>query len=310
MTQIGDSSSGTAPPLQATLVICTYARGDILVKTLAQILPEVVRAGASLLVVDKQHPYPADVTEQLTQWEANGDLGRVVVTDAFLTGQRNIGLRKATGDVVIFIDDDVFLPPGFIEKHLHHYQDPSVAGVTGQVYHALDPEHPPELATPTQSSRPHFSAKALESTRSFIGCNHSVRRETALATGGYDEAYIGNAMTEDFDMADRLADAGHTLLYDPEAWLIHVRAPSGGCRGATQTTWPEWTRTASLFIYFFRHAGNRGNRALYLKNILRTGPLRKAVLQQPCAWPSAWAGMIRGAWYGWKHRIFQPAGAK
>ena len=314
------------------VVICSNARGRILLQTIRNLLPEITQSGSDLLIIDQLCDHDADVVSQLSALHRENKLRWLRVAAGDLTAKRNIGLKSSHADIILFVDDDVLVPKDFINRHLSHYcSDPRVDGVTGQVFHARNAFQPPELDNPKVNSIAHFattqeprlnlswpSRSVLETnpvddrddtsssfvaTRHFIGCNHSVRRTAALAIGGYDEQFIASSQCEDFDMSDRLADAGHLLIYDPNAWLIHLRAPSGGTRSGQ--TWPEWTRTANIFMYMFRHARTHHNYCSLLWRALRTGPLRKTVIMSPHAWLAAWMAIAKGISYGWRHRRFK-----
>ncbi|HWX75274.1 MAG TPA: glycosyltransferase, partial [Solirubrobacteraceae bacterium] len=47
--------------------------------------------------------------------------------------QRNIGIDRARGEVVVLIDDDSTVEPGTFDALLGAYQDPEVMGATGRV---------------------------------------------------------------------------------------------------------------------------------------------------------------------------------
>ncbi len=299
--------ASTRPPPALSVAICTNDRGHLLIATLTSLLPQSRALPAEVLVIDQQPAHDPQVTRTLEAWQEAGDLRWLAVATDSLTGKRNIALREAAAPVLVFIDDDVILPPDYLAKlHTAFVTQPWI-GLTGQVFHALDPDHPPALATPAQHSRAHFIETTPMATRSFIGCNHAVRVDAARAIGGYDEAFIASSQCEDFDFADRLADAGHLLWYDPGCWLIHLRARSGGTRDRHRSGWPEWTRTANVFLYAFRHGRTHHNTGSLLVRALRTGPLRKEIVIRPWRWPLAWWGCARGAWYGWKRRVYRPA---
>lgn len=47
---------------------------------------------------------------------------------------RNLGIKKSTGDIIFFTDDDCIVPKNWIEKFVHMYQKhPEIAGVGGDL---------------------------------------------------------------------------------------------------------------------------------------------------------------------------------
>jgi len=51
-----------------------------------------------------------------------------------LPDARNIGAQKATGEILLFIDDDVVIKNrNFIENHLRHYKNPEIFAVAGRL---------------------------------------------------------------------------------------------------------------------------------------------------------------------------------
>lgn len=293
--------SSTEQPV-LTIGICTINRDLVLIETLANLMENLPDIPCELLVADQTKDHDKATEEQLVAWQSDGKITVIRLESATLTGARNEIIKRAKSEIIVFVDDDVIISPHFFKQHLAAYKDESVAGVTGQVFQSHDPHVVPSASKPTHNTTPHFSETVRTHTKSFIGCNHSIRKNAALAIRGYDENFIASAHCEDFDMADRLVQAGYTLLYDPEAWLIHRRAVSGGCRVLDIKPRPEWTNTANLLLYAFRHGRQRHNFGLYFRRALRTGPLRRENFARPWRWPWAWFHLLRGALYGFKHR--------
>ncbi len=148
---------------------------------------------------------------------------------------RNIGLREARGDVVLFLDDDVEIKNrGFLRAHARHYRSPGACGVAGQV---LGPGAAPRqdrhwisryetfgwLFFPPTYNSPARVASAPSS-------NLSVRRSAAIEAGGMDAQYEKGAHREESDFTLRLVKRYGLLRFDPEASLVHIGEPVGGCR--------------------------------------------------------------------------------
>jgi glycosyltransferase involved in cell wall biosynthesis len=148
---------------------------------------------------------------------------------------RNIGLSEAKGEVVLFIDDDVEIRnPGFLRAHARHYFNTSTSGVAGQV---LGPGVLPRRWRHWLSRYDTFGWLFFPTTYDFparIACgpssNLSVRRSSALAVGGMDAQFEKGAHREESDFALRLVKRFGLLQFDPEASLVHLGEPDGGCR--------------------------------------------------------------------------------
>jgi GT2 family glycosyltransferase len=100
------------PP--ASIVIPTRARPAYLEVALASIVPQADRAGVEVLVVDDAGPSPrmrALVQRLGARYEAHPEpLG--------LNVARNTGVQRSTGELVVFVDDDVRVRPGWLQALL------------------------------------------------------------------------------------------------------------------------------------------------------------------------------------------------
>jgi GT2 family glycosyltransferase len=59
----------------------------------------------------------------------------------------------------------------------------------------------------------------------------SFRKQVIVAVGGFDENFVGSAIGEDTEFSYRARRLG-LIRYSPAAYLVHLRAPSGGTRAA------------------------------------------------------------------------------
>jgi glycosyltransferase involved in cell wall biosynthesis len=148
-----------------------------------------------------------------------------------LPAARNFGIRKATGEVVIFIDDDVQIPRDYVASHLVSYDDETVAGVTGLTFsgaaHTLDDA----IAAAQMRGDP---SDAPVPVKWLGGNNMSYRRKVLVEAGLFDERFTGSAWAEDADMSVRVRRLGHQLVLNPKIRLLHLALPSGGCQNRDQ----------------------------------------------------------------------------
>ncbi|MDQ1380432.1 MAG: hypothetical protein QOJ71_1151, partial [Actinomycetota bacterium] len=118
-------------------------------------------------------------------------------------GARNEGIRATNAPWVLFLDDDVQLPPGWGARAEHDLLTAArnVGGVQGRVDVPL-----PTHRRPTDWER---NVASLE-TACWITADMAYRRAALVATGGFDERFP-RAYREDSDLALRVRDAGWQL---------------------------------------------------------------------------------------------------
>jgi len=286
------SGHGDMGRLAVTLAIPTYLREEILTATIAQVLAQSPPPD-EVLIIDQTPEHGVDTSLRLQAWADAGAIRWLRQETPNLPRARNRALREATGDVVIFIDDDVVLDTGFVAQHASHYARRCVVAVAGRVVQANGWHYgrTPE-SWPRVFDYRHFRLDGIQRTEGiavFPGGNHSVRRDTILGVGGYDENYIGWAYREDTDAAVRLWRAGGTIVFEPLASLLHLAAPMGGCRiKGRDTAKPEWMISFPASYFTIRHllGTKEGWFDLLVGNVRRYALRRDNVLKP---WRLPWA---------------------
>lgn len=132
---------------------------------------------------------------------------------------RNLGLALARGALVGFPDDDCILPPGVLARVAAAFEaDPSLAILTGP---AASPGGGLGSGRWREGAGP-IDARTVWT--SVIEFNLFLRREVALALGGFDERLgpgtpLGSA--EGNDLVLRALRAGYAARYDPAQRIVH-----------------------------------------------------------------------------------------
>ncbi|MEM3010835.1 MAG: glycosyltransferase family 2 protein [Candidatus Bathyarchaeia archaeon] len=178
---------------------------------------------------------------------------------------RNVGIFRAKGEIVAFLDDDVVVDKNWSKYILEPYKDRKVGGVGGRVInYGASPESYVKLKDAgvgrvfknglVLGNFDTLLAQSIE-VDCFIGCNMSFRRELLLKIGGCDEKLKGNCFRDDTDLCLRIKNLGYKLIFQPKALVWHK------FRGKQITN--EW-------IYWYV----RNNTYFYLKNIFPKSRLR------------------------------------
>jgi glycosyltransferase involved in cell wall biosynthesis len=141
-----------------------------------------------------------------------------------LNAARNTGLREARGDLIAFVDDDVFVPPGWLdalangaERHpeAEAFGGPIRPRFEGHTPRACGREDPPITALDL--------GPADVEAEVVWGANFAVRRSAVERVGEFDESFDrGHGDEEDWLM--RLRAAGGRIVYLADAGLDHRRA--------------------------------------------------------------------------------------
>src|SRR5215218_9077650 len=115
-----------------SLVIATRGRPRFLRGTLASLLRCDPRPH-ELVVVDGDEAGSSESVMHEFRARASTPATVYVRTPLGASSQRNRGLELATGDVVVFADDDVLFDPEVFGALAHAYKDVSVVGATGRI---------------------------------------------------------------------------------------------------------------------------------------------------------------------------------
>ncbi|MDD7966784.1 glycosyltransferase family 2 protein [Actinomycetospora lemnae] len=217
----------TAQPT-VTVIICahTMERQVDLEKSVASVEEQTFPVEEIVVVIDHNEELLAWARARFPRAEVVPSRGR-----RGLSGARNTGVRAATGDILVFLDDDAAAETDWIARLVEHYEDDAVHGVGGGVLPAWDPAPPfwfpaefnwvigcSYVGLPTD----------VRPVRNAIGANMSYRRETFESAGAFTEGLgrvgslpLGCEETE-FGIRVRAALPGARFLYDPRAEVHHT----------------------------------------------------------------------------------------
>jgi glycosyltransferase involved in cell wall biosynthesis len=218
--------------LRASVVICAYTErrwGD-LAASVEHLLRGPDDPPHEVIVVVDNNP---DLLRRV-QHELEGVVVAANEGSRGLSGARNTGVARASGDVIIFLDDDAVPAPGWLAHLLAPYRDPAVMGVGGGADPVWPGERPrwfpSEFAWVVGCSWTGLPDHVAQ-VRNLIGCNMSFRREALEIAGEFRED-IGRIGTrplgcEETELCIRLRQRqpSSVLLYDPLARVDHRVSP-------------------------------------------------------------------------------------
>ena len=206
------------PPV-VSVVVPTRGRAAYLEVTLDSLLDQRTETAYEIVVVDDG---ATDATAAVVaarpavRYVAHGE-GRG------LNAARNTGLQASQAELIAFVDDDVLVPPGWVDalvsgsrRHAEAeaFGGPIRARFEGRTPRGCGREEPPITTLD-------LGAEDREATKAW-GANFAVRRAAVERIGPFDERIVRPHGDEE-EWLERLRDAGGTIVYLADAGLDHRR---------------------------------------------------------------------------------------
>lgn len=245
-----------------TVVIPTYNRAKSLKNCLGSLVEQTDKDFDVFIIDGGSLPKTMSVIKKFKK-----DLPITLLVDEtpHLAYIRDLGWRKAKGEIVASIDDDVVVDKSWVASIKRIFGDRKVGGVTGPtvIPEKLLTRRDVFLFYTTQSMILKLLAQVyfrlfLQGERDSIGkiypcgawspgsnfpsskklkraikvdyleaCNYAIPQKVLKEIGGYDLRYIDTSEWCEVDVAFRIRKAGYKLLFDPKVAVEH-RVSKGG----------------------------------------------------------------------------------
>jgi GT2 family glycosyltransferase len=269
------------------VAIPTYNRGAIVVETVARLF--ALDPPPDAIIVVDQSP---GTNEPLARWHRQGRIQLIRLDAPSIPHAMNEALLAATTPVVLFLDDDIEPSSGLIAAHERAHAASETWAVVGQI---LQPgEQPHHFEQPEDDLEFHFNHDSGRFVANVMAGNLSVKREHALAIGGFDENFIGAAYRFETDFALRLIAAGGKIWFAPEAALRHLKLASGGLRSyGDHRSSPSPAHSAGDYYFAIHH---RAPLWRYALRRMRRNVATRYHLSHPWTIPTKLIGELRGLW--------------
>ena len=172
---------------------------------------------------------PTKLIEKHSERAVKAGINTVVEYTPVAAGQkRNIGAKKAKGDLIAFTDDDTILREDWIKNSIKHLvENKGYVGVGG-------PNYTPKEELPFAKAVGRiFGSKFLFSFRYTIGhskakeiahnptCNYIIKKDIVNEIKFHETLWPG----EDAEFDIRVLKAGYKILYAPDVVVWHHRSP-------------------------------------------------------------------------------------
>jgi GT2 family glycosyltransferase len=191
-----------------------------------------------VIVEETDNPVPIEGTKYVSHPIANRGIPFA----------RNLALQNATGELLVFLDDDCMITEGWLDRLLEPFADDSVIGVQGGVTvpkstNALGWVES-ILGFPGGGIRRVIEAKGeIQDTREISTLNCAYRASVVERIGGFEKEL--KLTGEDYILAKRACRFGR-CLFVPEAIVYHE------ARGGFRRIWQWFTRRGRAEIDVIR----------------------------------------------------------
>jgi glycosyltransferase involved in cell wall biosynthesis len=205
------------PPPLVSIVIAYPSETHYLRQSLAGIAAQTYPSYEVLLLPDEagSHPWPGPLREIPTGKQRPAE-------------KRNRGIAEARGSIVVFLDDDAYPAPDWLERAVAYFTIPGVVGVGGP---GVTPPDDPFLAQmsglvfacPLVSggARHRYAPERVLEVDDFPSCNLFVTAGALRLAGGFRVDYWPGEDT--LLCLDLVHTHGGRLVYEPRALVYHHR---------------------------------------------------------------------------------------
>lgn len=217
--------------IAVTIAIPTYRRHQLLMDTLTSVVLQTPGFTFEVLVLDNECSPDLKAQVETFAQTIPVPLRYLSVEAIGLHNGRNTGAQLGYGDIIVYIDDDVIAPLGWLEALCHPFLDPAVGGVGGRTLPQWEPP-PPDWVKALEPS--FFSlldlgpeTRAMTESELPYGCNMAFRRDLVVKLGGFPPDGVGGGWIEwrrgdgETGFARKVKQANHTIMYSAEGWLYH-----------------------------------------------------------------------------------------
>jgi GT2 family glycosyltransferase len=236
---------------------------------------------------------PPQILEEKLKEQTYKDFEVIYAKEKGIVNAMNIALKKAQGDIFVRIDDDVILPPMWLEELVKPFSDKNIAGVTAPT---IIPEHlfdnrdsirisynPGAFLKWMFDDRPFARAKIYNcgsvsygsnfrdkmeynyDIDHLEGTNWAMRTELIRKVGGFDPKFDGVAEWFDDDVVFKIKKLGYRLCYAPKAYLYHIISKGEHY----EDRFEGWGRIKNWLRFHLRHSKFHYKKVIWL--FLMTG---------------------------------------
>ncbi len=270
--------------LKLSVAVCTYERGESLRECLESLVGQSYK-NFEVVIIDGGSK---DVTnEVIEEYSKKLKIKKVVYKGKELSRVRDQGWRKAKGELVSWIDDDVVVSPDWAKSIVEIMdKNKDVGGVSGPTLVKKERLSERDVFSfyrkggiwktlgeiweewflegnryqvgrifksgawsPGSNFPESLRIKGLQDVDYLEACNMTLRRDLVKKVGGFDYGYTKVAEWCELDLAKRVAEEGKRLVFSSKVKVNHNISRGGVYPRRTRAK----ERMENFFKFYFRH---------------------------------------------------------
>lgn len=208
--------------LLASVVVPLYNDHDTIGACLQSLAMQTVADRLEIVVVDDGS------TDDSAALAAQRDVRLLRQPNAGPAAARNTGAAAAAGPVVLFLDADCVVPPGWAESLLAPFAGPDVVAAVGAIESAT-PHALAQLIQVEIEERYRLLSRKRH-VDFFASVAVAIRRDYFASLGGFRADFLYN---EDVELAYRIHREGGKIVFAPAVRALHPHP----------VRWPDYART-------------------------------------------------------------------
>jgi GT2 family glycosyltransferase len=238
--------------VRLSIVIPTHNRPSLLPRALRSALASCPDDGEIIVVDDASDPPAAGGLANLADPRL-----RLIVNPGphGASAARNFGVAAARGDLVLFLDDDDELLPGYPARVLAFASQAKAASYGYSAVVIREPGAPDRVRRRIAATGLIPPGARIRRKIAGTGNGFWIRREAFLAAGGLDPRQV---LDEDTDLCVRLTASGHHAWHSAEPGVIVYHAHSDpGQPGGQLTAGTSVDRIAACYLRSYANVADR-----------------------------------------------------
>ncbi len=248
---------------RVTIISVNYNQVDVTCEMLAS-LRSITYKNVEVIVVDNAS------LEDFTRIEKEFPEVKLIrsKTNLGFAGGNNLGIRAATGDYFLLLNNDTIVTPGFIEPLIDTFEQHQNAGIVSPKIIFYYSEQLIQYAGTTEISpitcrgetigfmkKDNTSFNVEYKTNLAHGACMMISKKAIEKSGMMDESYF--MYYEEFDFCERVKRMGYEIYYNGKSSILHKQSVTTGINSPFKTYYMTRNR-----IYFSRKNFTGFNKAI------------------------------------------------